>query len=264
MRLKDKVAIITGAGQRAGEGAGNGRATALTFAREGARLLLANRSLPSLEETARLIAKEGFEAEIMTADVTVEADCQALMAAAMTKFGRIDILHNNVGIGSVDGDTTAIDRADWDATYAANVSGAMLLAKHVLPVMRRQKSGVITNVSSIAAKASIPLIAYKTSKAALNEFSRWLAFENAAHNIRCNVLMLGLIDTPNGIETYLREGGPTRADIRRERDARVPMGRMGTPWEGARVALFLASEDASYVTGAVIPVDGGLLTRVGG
>jgi len=263
MRLEGKVAIITGAGQTAGGGMGNGRATAIMFAREGARLVLANRSMASLEETRAQIEEEGYQAHCLTADVAQEDDCRALVKEAVDRFGRIDVLHNNVGIAATDGDTATVDRATWNNVLDINLTGAMLLSKHVLPVMRAQKAGAITHVSSTAAVMSLPLIAYKTSKMALNEFTRWLAFENAPHNIRCNVLMLGFIDTPLAIEGYHAATGRPREDIRKERDQTVPMGRMGTAWESANVATFLASDESSYITGAVIPMDGGLHTRVG-
>jgi NAD(P)-dependent dehydrogenase (short-subunit alcohol dehydrogenase family) len=224
---------------------------------------LANRSVASLEETRELLRKEGLDAECVIADISKEEDCAALINAAVSRFGRIDILHNNVGIGGRDGDTVKIERHAWDNIFNVNLTGAMLISKHVLPIMRSQKSGSITHVSSIAAIASYPLIAYKTSKAALHEFVRWLAFENAPHNIRCNVLMLGYIDTPMAIEGYHEATGAPRETIRKQRDASVPMSRMGTAWETATAAVFLASDDASYITGAVIPVDGGMHTRVG-
>lgn len=263
MRLEGKVAVITGAGQAQGESIGNGRAAAVLFAREGAKLVLANRSMASLEGTRELLRKEGFDAECVTSDISSEDDCAALVKIAVSKFGRIDIVHNNVGIGSLDGDTAKIERSSWDNVFNVNLDGAMLISKHALPVMRSQKSGSITHVSSVAAISSFPLIAYKTSKAALHEFVRWLAFENAPHNIRCNVLMLGLIDTPMAIEGYHRATGTPRDTLRKQRSAQVPMGRMGTAWETAKVAVFLASDEASYITGAVVPVDGGVHTRVG-
>jgi NAD(P)-dependent dehydrogenase (short-subunit alcohol dehydrogenase family) len=139
----------------------------------------------------------------------------------------------------------------------------MLISKHALPAMRRQKSGCITHVSSIAAIGSIPVISYKASKAALHEFTRWLAFENAPHNIRCNVLLLGLMDTPMGIEYNHSASGTPRDELRSQRSADVPMKRMGSPWDTANAALFLASDEASYITGAVLPIDGGMHTRVG-
>ncbi|MGI9476018.1 MAG: SDR family NAD(P)-dependent oxidoreductase [Hyphomicrobiaceae bacterium] len=263
MRLEGKIAIITGAGQRPGEGVGNGRATALAFAREGASVLLANRSIGSVEETRDIIRGEGFDADCIQVDVSREADCSTLIETAVAKHGRIDILHNNAGIALVDGNTADIEQADWNASLDINLTGAMLVSKHALPVMRAQCEGCITNVSSIAAIASYPVIGYKASKAALHEFTRWLAFENAAYNIRCNVLQLGLIDTPIGIEYSHAASGKPRDEVRKERAESVPMGRMGTAWETAKVALFLASDDASYITGAVLPVDGGLHTRVG-
>jgi NAD(P)-dependent dehydrogenase (short-subunit alcohol dehydrogenase family) len=263
MRLKGKVAIVTGAGQRPGEGVGNGPATAMIFAREGARVLLANRSIASVEETRDLIRAEGYEAECMVADVCIESDCEKLVQAAMAKYGRLDIVQNNAGIALPDGDTLQVRREDWDETIKVNLTGAMQISKHALPPMRRQNSGCIIHVSSIAAIGSIPVISYKVAKSALNEFTRWLAFENAPHNIRCNVLLLGLMDTPMGIEYHHKASGTPRDELRRQRSANVPMKRMGTPWETAAAALFLASDDASYITGAVLPLDGGMHTRVG-
>lgn len=263
MRLEGKVAIVTGAGQRPGEGIGNGRATAMLFAREGARVLLANRSAHSVEETRDVIRAEGFDAECIACDVGKERDCIELIKKAVTTYGRVDILHNNAGIARPDGDTCEIDQEDWNATLEVNLTGAMHVSKQVLPLMREQNGGCITHISSIAAIASYPVIAYKASKVALHEFTRWLAFENAPYNIRCNVLLLGLIDTPMGIEHHHATTGKPREVIREERSASVPMKRMGTAWETANAALFLASDEASYITGAILPVDGGLHTRVG-
>jgi NAD(P)-dependent dehydrogenase (short-subunit alcohol dehydrogenase family) len=139
----------------------------------------------------------------------------------------------------------------------------MLLSQQALSLMRPQKSGCITHVSSIAAIGSIPVISYKVSKAALHEFTRWLAFENAPYNIRCNVLMLGLVDTPMGIEYHHEATGIPRDELRKQRSVAVPMKRMGTAWDTADAAVFLASDEASYITGAVLPLDGGMHTRVG-
>ena len=260
MRLKGKAAIVTGAGQREGDGVGNGRATAILFAREGARVLLVNRSMASMEGTRELLLKEGAEAACMTADVSKDDDCVAIVKNAVSKFGRIDILHNNVGIVGADGDTTKIERKTWDETLSVNLTGAMQISKHVLPVMRQQNSGSIIHLSSIAAIASYPVISYK---AALQEFTRWLAFENAPYNIRCNILMLGLMDTPMGIEYHHATSGIPRDELRAQRSATVPMKRMGTAWDTAHAAVFLASDAASYITGAILPIDGGLHTRVG-
>jgi NAD(P)-dependent dehydrogenase (short-subunit alcohol dehydrogenase family) len=263
MRLKGKAAVITGAGQREGDGLGNGRATAVLFAREGANVLLVNRSLASLEGTRELLLREGVDATCMAADISKEDDCAAIVENAVSKFGRIDILHNNVGIVGADGDTTKIERKAWDDTLSVNLTGAMQISKHVLPVMRQQNCGCILHLSSIAAIASYPVISYKASKAALQEFTRWLAFENAPYNIRCNILMLGLLDTPMGIEYHHASSGIPRDELRAQRSATVPMKRMGTAWDTAHAAIFLASDEASYITGAILPIDGGLHTRVG-
>ncbi len=263
MRLAGKIAVVVGAGQAEGEGMGNGRATAIAFAREGATVVLANRSLPSLQETQRLIRAEGFDADAVQTDIAVEDDCRALVAHTIERHGRIDVLHNNVGVGAPDGDTAQLDLEQWRQTMEVNLGGAMALCKHALPHLRAQRAGAITHVGSIAAVASLPLISYKLSKAALNELTRWLAFENAPHNVRANLLMLGFIDTPLAIEGYHRFTGTPRDDIRAARHQAVPMGRMGTAWEVAAAAVFLASDESSYLTGAILPIDGGMHTRVG-
>ncbi|WP_416899763.1 MAG: SDR family NAD(P)-dependent oxidoreductase [Minwuia sp.] len=262
-QLDGKVAIIAGAGQTAGEGIGNGRATALAFAREGARLVLASRSSGPLEDTRDAVRAEGFEAEIITADITSMDDCHAMAAAAMKAFGRIDVLHNNAAIGAFEGDSVNIQPEEWRQVMDINLNGAAFASKAVLPAMREQKSGCITHVGSIAAVAMYPIIAYKASKAALNEFTRWLAFENAKYGIRANVLQLGLIDTPLAIEGYHEATGTPREELRAQRAAQVPMGRMGTAWELAAAAVFLASDAASYISGAVLPLDGALATKIG-
>ena len=263
MRLKDKVAIIAGAGQSEPDGVGNGRATALTFAREGAKLMLANRSEPSLEETARQIRAEGHTVETMLADITNEANCRELISETKDAFGQIDILHNNVGSGIIEGDTTEIDLSEWRASLDRNLTGAMLLSKHALPSMRAQQTGCIIHTSSIASIGAYPLIAYKVAKAALNEFCRWLAYENGPYGIRCNSLMLGLMDTPTALAMYQRATGASYDEIRSQRNVVPRLGHMGDPWDAANAALFLASNEGAYVTGATIPVDGGLTTKVG-
>jgi NAD(P)-dependent dehydrogenase (short-subunit alcohol dehydrogenase family) len=263
MRLQGKIAIIAGAGQRPGEGTGNGRATALLFAREGAKVILANRSIGSVEETRDLLKRDGYEADCIACDISREEACQTLVDTTVRKHGRVDILHNNVGIALADGDSANIEREGWQSTFDVNLTGAMLITKHVLPTMRSQNGGCITHTSSIASIASYNHIAYKVSKAALHEYCRWVAYENAPYNIRCNVLMLGLVDTPMGIEYHHETTGKPREALRQERSERVPMKRMGTPWETAHAAVFLASDHAAYITGAILPIDGGLHTRVG-
>ena len=201
-RLAGKVAVITGAGQTPGETIGNGRATALLFAREGAQLLLVDRRGDSARDTVDLVRAEGGVAEAFEADITSETACEAIAAAAVERFGRIDVLHNNVGIGAGDAGPTSLTEANWHRIMDVNLTGPWLVCKHVLLVMRAQESGVITNISSVAAIASTPMIAYKVSKAGLNALTQSLASSGARYGIRANAIMPGLMDTPMAIEGF--------------------------------------------------------------
>ncbi len=261
-RLQDKVAIIVGAGQTPGETIGNGRATALRFAEEGARLLLVDKRLESAEETLQMVKERGGEAYCFAADVSQEADCKALVKACLEHFGRIDILHNNVGIGTGDASVTSITEEAWDRIFAVNLKSVMFTCKHTLPIMREQRSGVIVNISSLAAVAPAPIIAYKSSKAAVNAYTQTLAIGNAHFGIRANVIMPGLMNTPMAIEGYVARG-EEREKLIAERNARVPLGGMGSAWDVANAAVFLASDEAKFITGVVLPVDGGQSARVG-
>lgn len=262
-RLADKIAIVVGAGQTPGMTIGNGRATALRFAQEGARLLLVDRRLDSAQETQRMIEAEGGQAVSIAADVTQDAECAAFVKACVSHYGRIDILHNNVGIGSGDAGPTQVTEAAWDRIYDTNVKSVMLICRHVLPLMRTQRAGVIINISSIAAVCSVGIIAYKTSKAALNAFTQSLAIGNARYGIRANVIMPGLMNTPMAIEGYVA-AGRDRDRLIEERNAQVPLGgQMGSGWDVANAALFLASDEARFVTGVCLPVDGGQSARIG-
>jgi NAD(P)-dependent dehydrogenase (short-subunit alcohol dehydrogenase family) len=264
VRLRDKVAVVVGAGQTPGDTVGNGRATALLFAREGARVVVVDRDLARARDTEAAIRGEGGAATAVEADVTREADCRRLVQAVVDAHGRIDVLHNNVGIGGGDAGPTSLAEEVWDRIMTVNVKGLFLTCKHVLPVMRRQMSGAIVNISSIAAVCSVGIVAYKTSKAAVNAFSHSLALGNARYGIRVNVIMPGLIDTPMAIEGISRARGVSKEELRRQRDAQVPLrGQMGTAWDVAHAALFLASDEARFVTGVALPVDGGQSARIG-
>ena len=264
MRLRDKVAIIVGGGQVPGEGLGNGRATAILFAREGAKVIVADRNIESAQETVALIAKEGGVAEPQRCDITKDAECNALAAACVAKFGRIDILHNNVGIGTGDSGPTKITDEAWDRIFDINVKGAMHTCRHVLPIMREQGSGVILSVSSIASVCSTNLLAYKSSKAALNAFTHSLALTNAKFGIRANTILPGLMNTPMAIEGISQGRGIDRDKLIEQRNAVVPLkGGMGTAWDVAHAALFLASDEARFITGINLPVDGGQSARIG-
>jgi NAD(P)-dependent dehydrogenase (short-subunit alcohol dehydrogenase family) len=263
-RLSGKVAIVVGAGQTPGDTIGNGRATAILFAREGARVLAVDRRLASAEETLAMIAGEGGEAAVFEADATREADCQAMIRACVDAFGRIDVLHNNVGIGGGDAGPAHVTEEAWDEILRVNLKSVMLPCKHVLPVMRDQRSGAITNVSSVAAVCSTGIVAYKTSKAGVNAYTQSLAIGNAKYGIRANVIMPGLMHTPMAIEGISRALGVPKDELVRQRDAQVPLrAKMGTAWDVAWAAVYLASDEAGFVTGAALPVDGGQSARVG-
>jgi NAD(P)-dependent dehydrogenase (short-subunit alcohol dehydrogenase family) len=264
VRLEGKVAAVIGAGQTPGETVGNGRAAALLFAREGARLMLVDRRLDSARETQELVEKEGGECFCFEADITQEGDCRDLAAACVERFGRIDILHNNVGIGGGDAGPTRLEESTWDQIMEVNLKGCFLTCKHVLPMMRSQASGSIVNISSIAAVCSVGIVAYKTSKAGVNAFTHSLAIGNARYGIRVNAIMPGLMNTPMAIEGISAGTGIPKDELIRRRDASVPLrAKMGTAWDVAWAAVFLASDEAGFITGVALPVDGGQSARIG-
>jgi len=264
MRLKDKVAIVVGAGQTPGDSIGNGRATAVLFAREGARVLLVDNNFESVQETQKLIEAEGGISSAVKADFTIQQDCEAFVRAAKQMYGRIDVLHNNVGIGGANDEILSLTEESWDRIMTVNLKGMFLSCRSVLPVMREQQSGAIINISSIAAVCSTSIIAYKTSKAGVNALTHQIALENAKYNIRANAIMPGLMNTPMAIEGISRARGIPKEDLIRTRDASVPLGaKMGTAWDVAYAALFLASDEAKFITGVILPVDGGQSARIG-
>ena len=266
MRLEGKIAIVVGAGQSPGEGIGNGRATVLRFAREGAKILAVDRDLASAADTARLVEKAGSgECVPFEADVTKEATLKAAVAAAHRRWGRIDILHNNVGVSIAGGDKPLLELTEeaFDRVCAINLRGTIMACKQVLPIMRQQRAGAIVNISSVAAWENYPLVAYKATKAAMIAFTQQLAIQNAEYGIRANVILPGLMDTPMAVDTRARASNRSRAEVAAERDARVPLRRkMGTAWDVANAALFLASDEANFITGVALPVDGGALVNI--
>jgi NAD(P)-dependent dehydrogenase (short-subunit alcohol dehydrogenase family) len=266
MRLKDKVAIVVGAGQSPGEGMGNGRATVLRFAQEGARVMAVDSNLASAEETVAMVRQSGSESVAFEADVTREATLAAMVETARQRFGRIDILHYNVGVSIAGGDAPLdqLTEAAFDRISTINLRGAMMACKHVLPVMREQKSGVILGISSIAAVENYPYVTYKATKAAMIAYVQQLAIHEAAHGIRANVILPGLMDTPMAVDTRARHSGKPRAEVAAMRDSHVPLRKkMGTAWDVANAALFLASDEANFITGVALPVDGGALVKIG-
>jgi NAD(P)-dependent dehydrogenase (short-subunit alcohol dehydrogenase family) len=266
MRLEGKTALIIGAGQSPGEGMGNGRATALRFAQEGARVMAVDRDLVSAEETASMIKQSGGEGISFLADVTRGASLAAAIEAAKKQWGHIDILHYNVGVSLGGGDTTLLDITEetFDRISAINLRGAIMACKHVIPIMRQQRAGAIVMISSLAAIEDYPYVAYKATKAALIAFTKQVAIQNAEYGIRANVILPGLIDTPMAVDTRVRVTGKSRSQVAAERDARVPLRhKMGTAWDVANAALFLASDEANHITGVELLVDGGRALMVG-
>lgn len=259
-RLDGKIAIITGAGQQPGTTPGNGRATAIRFAEEGATCVLVDVNRDWAQDTRDMICGDAI---VISADVTDEAACSDIVAHTLAEFGRIDVLHNNVGMSKGDRATTDLDADIWDRIMTLNLKSMFMLCKATLPSMRENGSGAIINISSTSSLSMRPTVAYKTSKGAINTFTQHIAAENARFGVRANVILPGLIDTPMAIERRATETGRSRDDIRAERDALVPMGHMGEALDVANAAVFLASDEAKYITGALLPVDGGLLLKRG-
>jgi NAD(P)-dependent dehydrogenase (short-subunit alcohol dehydrogenase family) len=269
-RLSGKVALVTGAGQTPGTHIGNGRATAIAFAHEGARVALVDRDRAAAQQTAEEIESAGGIASVIEADVSVEADCASAVAACVGDLGGLDIVHHNVGVAGGDGWCEGIDLAAWERIMRINAGGALMVAKAALPVLREQGRGAITNVSSIAslvagsAPMSNPPHAYKMSKAAMNALTLSLAGAYAQHGVRVNAILPGLIDTPMGVDAVAQTLGITREHYAQRRDESVPLaGGMGSAWDIANAAVFLASDEARFITGVLLAVDGGQSIRVG-
>ncbi len=262
-RLAGKVAIVAGAGQTPGETMGNGRACALRFAEEGARVMCVDRRVESAEQTVEQIRSAGGEAIARAVDVTVEDDCRAMIAACVERWGTLDILHNNVGIGTHDTSPSRMTGEIWETIMSTNLKGVVFATKHALPVMRQQQSGSMINISSVAAVCSVGIAAYKSSKAALNAYTHSVAMGNAKYGIRANVIMPGLMETPMAIEGYVA-AGRDREELIATRNSAVPLkGGMGTAWDIANAAVFLASDEAKFITGVNLAVDGGQSARIG-
>jgi NAD(P)-dependent dehydrogenase (short-subunit alcohol dehydrogenase family) len=245
---------------------GNGRATAVVFGREGARVAVADRDLASAQQTADEITAAGGEAYAVAADVTDEDQIKAMVDGVVERWGRIDVLQNNVGVSLAGGDAALTDiTADaFNRISDINIRGMVLTCKHVVPVMRAQGSGVITSISSLATEIDYRYIAYKTTKAGVNALTELLAITNAEYGIRANAILPGLMNTPMAVENRIGVLGSTREEVIAERDRHVPLrGKMGTGWDTAYTALFLASDEAQFITGMLICVDGGQQLRAG-
>ena len=259
MLLDGKIAVVVGGGQTPGETIGNGRATAIQFAREGARVVVGDRHVDSAQETVRMIEDEGGSAIAVEVDVTEPVSVESFVKRAADTWNGIDVLHNNVGVSIAGGDAPAeeIDADTFSRLVDVNLRGMVLASGAALPLMRERGSGVILNVSSMAAWKPYPLVGYKTTKAAVIALTEQLAQANARYGIRANVILPGLMNTPMAIESRI-SAAKSREEVVAERDSRVPLGRkMGTAWDVAHAAVFLASDRAGFITGVALPVDGG-------
>ncbi len=265
MRLNDKTAGVVVAWQTPGSTIGNGRAIALLFAREGAKVLCVDRDGARARETADMIEKEGGGAATAHADISTSGGAQGVVLAAKEAFGRIDILVNNVGIGGGgDGPAHTLEEAAFDRIMTVNLKGMWLTIRAAIPMMRDAGRGAIVNISSLAAIAGGHQLAYEVSKAGVNRLTTSVAQSNARHGIRCNAVLPGLMDTPMAVAGIAAATAQDEDAVRRARHARVPLGaRMGTAWDNAYAALFLASDEARFVTGVLLPVDGGMSSRIG-
>ena len=265
MRLAGKTAIVVGAGQTPGETVGNGRAIALLFAREAADVLCVDRVLERAQETVAMIEAEGGRAAAFAANIVRAEDCAAMVDAAKARFGAVDIVVNNVGIGGGgDGPAHKLTEDAFDRILSVNLKGAWQVAKAVLPTLREQGAGSIVNISSLASIAGGNQAAYEISKAAVNRLTTSIAQANAGKGVRCNAVAMGLLDTPMAVAGIASASGQEQQAVREARNARVPLGgKMGTAWDTAYAALFLASDEARFITGTVLFVDGGMSTRIG-
>lgn len=252
-RLEGKVAIVTGAGSR-GPGTGNGKAVAALFAREGAKVLLVDLFTERVQETLELIRSEGGEASICTGDVTRLEDCQATVAEAVKRYGKLDILHNNVGIDST-GTVVDIDLAEWDNVMQVNLKSVVLMSRAAIPRMVSGGGGAVINTSSVAALRPRRMDAYTTSKGAVITLTQAMAFSHAREHVRVNCIVPGPLFTP-------MVAGGMAEKTREARRLSTPLQTEGTAWDVAWAAVYLASDEARWVTGVALPVDGGaLLTR---
>ncbi len=268
LNLEGKVALVIGLGQTGGDGWGIGAACAVQLARQGAIIFGGNRTIASTLKTERAIVEAGSECQVLETDAASSESVKALVDACVAKHGKIDILLTNVGY-SEPGNAASMSETTWDRQIDINLKTVYLACHHVLPIMERQTTGgAVVCVSSIAGLRYIgkPQIAYNTAKAAIMQFVKATAVEYAGKGVRLNAVVPGLMETPYTrimAERYPPPGGGGYEEFRGIRDAQVPMGTMGNAWDVANAAVFLVSDEARYITGQRIVVDGGITSSTG-
>ena len=262
-RFEGKVVLVAGAGS-VGPGWGNGKAAAVLFAREGAHVVAADIQLEAARETKAIIDREGGSCLALQVDVTGEDSVTQLVRSVLGQYGRIDVLHNNVGIAKMK-PTVDTTLEEWEEGIAVNLRGVFLTCRSVLPAMIEQGNGSIVNVSSVAAMRWVgaPCGSYSAAKAGVIQFSRTLALEHASDGVRVNSVVPGFMDTPTIRESYNDTYQGNVEAMRRTRDAACPSGHMGNAWDVAEAVVFLASDDSRYISGAELIVDGGLTSSIG-
>jgi NAD(P)-dependent dehydrogenase (short-subunit alcohol dehydrogenase family) len=260
-RLKGKVALVIGAGS-IGPGWGNGKATAVAYGREGATVVCVDRNPDAAAETAALVREEGAQALALQADVSQEDDVRRVVAATLDHYGAINVLHNNVGLALLGGPVD-ISMQDWERSLDLNIGYMFLTVRHVLPVMEQQRAGAIVNVSSIASIRWLgtAYIGYAAAKAAVNQFTQAIALQYARKGIRANAILPGMMDTPI-VRVALAADASSEEELLARRHAASPTGAMGTAWDIAWASVYLASDEARYVNGVLLPVDGGMTCKV--
>ena len=262
-RVYGKVAIVTGAGS-IGPGMGNGKAAAIVYAREGASVMLVDNNLNAAMETKSLIDKDGGKCCTLNADVSQSVDCQKIIDECINQYGRVDILHNNIGI-EIPGGIKEISEESWDKVLNVNLKSMFLICKYALIHMEQQESGSIINISSINAIRALPAlsIAYSVSKAGVIALTREIAIQYAPKGIRANSILPGLMNTPMVTASLTGAYGGDVKQMIKMRNEICPMKKQGEPWDTAYLGLFLASDESKYITGASFIVDGGLTCTAG-
>ena len=259
-RVDGKVALVVGGGQTPGATIGNGRATSILLAREGAKVVVADLDLERAEDTVQAVRAEGGDATPLVVDVLQEDSVKAAIDATVSTHGRLDLLHNNVGASLSIGDkpATELDVEGWDRVININLRGMWLACKWAIPQMQQQGGGSIINISSMAAMHVYPRVGYKVTKMGVIGLTEQLAGVHAKDLIRVNTILPGLMNTPMAIEARVEAGQP-RDEVLAERNARIPLGgQMGSAWDVAYAALFLHSDEARFITGVSLRVDGGM------